>query len=141
MKYFQFGLVLSIIVAGPAAVYIFQHNSAIPTTFDKTFSATGLVEKMHWEGSRCKVKVALYQWTNLSNGFVIATIPKQNDRFLITAKGDICNAVSVAKTGSGNHIAFTVGETKGKWYFVDSPLAAASCGGLAINWQPEPEKH
>lgn len=110
-----------------------------PETFDYSFSGTGVIESLEPTGSRCQVKLALYDWLNLSADFPRQTIPARNDRFLVTANKDACNAIQVARTATGKHIAFEIGQTKNTWFFSTLPSPGSGCGGLELDWQPEPE--
>jgi len=116
-----------------------KKNQDLPTSFDKQFSGTGLVEKIKQSGTNCTIKVALYDWLNLGKDYPLLEIPSRNDRFTITAQGDDCNAVTVAAASTNGHIAFSAGHAKNNWYFTEQPISGSGCGGLALDWKPSPE--
>ena len=103
------------------------------------FQGTGLVEDSSFSDSSCEVKVALYSWVSLSSGFELSEIPQQNQRFLLRGEGEVCNALTMATATTDGHISFEAGRAEDDWYFLTTPEAGVSCGGLAINWVPEPE--
>ena len=114
-------------------------EAGVPDSFEVDFSGTGLVEDSSFTADGCEIKVALYDWINLSAGFELAEIPQQNQRFVLRGEGEVCNALTVATTDTKGHISFEAGRAKDNWYFLAAPEAGVSCGGLAIDWEPEPE--
>ena len=114
-------------------------GSTFPTSFDLTFSATGLVENVAYERDSCKVKVAIYDWINLSQGFELSDIPSRSDRYLLHGQGETCDALTVAMVSTEQHIGFQAGRSGKDWYFVTNPNAAVGCGGMKLDWVPEPE--
>ena len=139
MKAAQLWLFLAIMLGGTVAFNVVQQSRAYPTDFEKSFAGTGLVEDIQQSGSRCTIKVALYDWLNLSQNYPLTEIPSRNDRFVIQGENELCNAALVASTAANGHIAFSAGNAKNNWYFKEKPIAGAGCGGYAISWQPEPE--
>ena len=139
MKQTQLWVFLILMLSTTVAINFVQQSRAFPSSFEKNFAGTGVVEDIQSHGSRCTLKVALYDWLNLSKGFPLTEIPSRNDRFLIVGENDLCNAAMVASTTANGHIAFSAGSVKNKWYLTENPIAGAGCGGLAINWQPDPE--
>jgi hypothetical protein len=111
----------------------------LPTNFDLTFSATGLVERVDHKKDTCVVKVAIYDWVNLSQGFELSEIPSRSDRYYLRGQGEACQALTVAMAATSQHIGFQVGRSGKDWYFVANPTSAVGCGGMKINWTPDPE--
>lgn len=111
-----------------------------PESFNYSFAGTAVVESLEQQGSFCTVKLALYDWLNLSTDFPRQSIPARNDRFLVSGKEEVCNAIQVASLSTGKHIAFEIGQSKDKWFFANLPQPGSGCGGLENDWQPEPEK-
>jgi hypothetical protein len=122
-----------------SAGFAFWNKPDAPTTFDLTFSATGLVEQVEVTGKGCTVKVAVYDWINLSQGFELSEIPGRSDRYYLHGVGEACQALTVAMASTEQHIGFEVGRSGKNWYFTSNPAAAAACGGMKINWLPDPE--
>jgi hypothetical protein len=115
-------------------------NPAFPTSFDLQFAATGLVEKVDYKADTCTVKIAVYDWINLSPGFELSEIPNRSDRYYLRGQGEACQALTVALATTEQHIGFQVGRSGKDWYFVDNPSSAAGCGGMKIDWVPESEE-
>jgi hypothetical protein len=113
---------------------------AFPTSFELEFAATGLVEDVTYKADTCTVKVAVYDWINLSPGFEIAEIPSRSDRYYLRGQGEVCQALTVAMAATEQHIGFQVGRAEKDWYFLANPIAAENCGGMKIEWTPDPEK-
>jgi hypothetical protein len=122
--------------------FIWQANIrlAFPETFELQFSATGLVEDVAYQGDTCTVKVAIYDWVNLSQGFELSEIPGRSDRYFVRGQGESCQALTVAMAATEQHIGFQAGRAGKTWYFVQNPISAVGCGGMKIEWTPEPEK-
>jgi hypothetical protein len=114
-------------------------TTAFPTSFDLTFSATGLVEKVDYQKNDCIVKVAIYDWVNLSQGFELSEIPSRSDRYYLHGQGEACQALTVAMAATSQHIGFQVGRSGKDWYFVANPTSAVGCGGMKMDWMPDPE--
>lgn len=127
------------ILAGAAFALWKSKTAPFPTTFDLTFSATGLVENVEYKKERCLVKVAVYDWVNLSQGFELAEIPGRSDRYYLHGQGEACQALTVAMASTKQHIGFQVGRSGKDWYFVANPTSAVGCGGMKIDWVPDPE--
>lgn len=140
LKRYQLWIPIVIILTVTLSASILKTKQPIPTSFDKQFSGTGLVETIENTGTRCTVNVALYDWLNLGKDYPLLEIPSRNDRFSIIAQGDTCNAITVAAASTNGHIAFSAGNKKNKWYFTEQPIAGSGCGGLALDWKPEPQK-
>ncbi len=139
MKTNQIWIFLVIMLSLTLIANIIQSARAFPEDFEQSFAGTGLVEKVDTDGNRCEVKLALYDWLNLSNNYPKTAIPSRNDRFLVVGEEAACNAITVAQASTGNHLAFNIGLHKGKWYFSEAPLPGTGCGGLSLDWKPEPE--
>ena len=64
------------------------------------------------------------------------------DRYTLEARGETCQAVTVAEAGAGNHLEFSAGSPNrrgGAWYFTEQPGPALGC--LAPDdWLPPPER-
>jgi hypothetical protein len=114
-------------------------RTAFPTSFDLSFSATGLVEKVEFKKESCIVKVAVYDWVNLSQGFSLSEIPARSDRYYLHGQGENCQALTVALAATQQHISFQAGRAGKDWYFLANPSAAVGCGGMKLAWQPDPE--
>lgn len=130
---------MALLVLNPAsAVYTRLRGS--PTTYTKTFTATGLVERVRYSAlvkDVCIIVVANYKWSSLSEGFPLQDIPKESDRYSLRAAGPTCQAVQVAQAAAQGHIRFSAGEDRlGFWFMLERPEAATGCGGLLIDWQP-----
>jgi hypothetical protein len=115
-------------------------NSAFPTSFELEFAATGLVEDVKYKADTCTVKVAVYDWINLSPGFELSEIPARSDRYYLRGQGETCQALTVAMAATEQHIGFHVGRSEKNWYFLANPTAAENCGGMKIEWVPDPEQ-
>jgi hypothetical protein len=113
--------------------------ASVPTSFDLDFRAFGYVEGVEEVRGGCRIEVAVYEWVNLSPGFDLADIPRQNDRYRLTGDRDSCQALTVAMAATGQHIGFEAGRARGRWFLSDRPFAAYGCGGLEIDWAPEPQ--
>lgn len=113
-------------------------QAAVPETFELDFSGSGLVEDRVFSESGCEVTVALYSWLSLSPGFELSEIPQRNDRYVLRGQPEACNALAVATTSTEGHISFEAGRAEGKWYFAAAPQPGVGCGGLEIDWTPEP---
>ena len=131
--------VLAVLTVTGATIAPRLIGSAIPNAFDLDFRAFGYVEGIHDTNSGCEVEVAIYEWVNLSPGFDIGEIPRQNDRYSLLGDRDSCQALTVAMASTGQHIGFEAGRARGRWYLSDRPSAAYGCGGLEIDWTPHPE--
>jgi hypothetical protein len=127
------------LLAGAGFAYWTLRAAPFPTTFDLTFSATGLVENVDYKNKTCTVKVAIYDWINLSQGFELSEIPNRSDRYLLTGQGEACQALTVAMASTEQHIGFQAGRAGREWYFVASPTSAVACGGMKLEWTPDPE--
>jgi hypothetical protein len=134
-----FPILMCCVFAGAGFALWQTRTPAFPTTFDLTFSATGLVEQVDFKKETCTVKVAVYDWINLSQGFELAEIPSRSDRYYLHGQGEACQALTVAMAATSQHIGFQVGRSKDKWYFVANPTSAVGCGGMKIEWKPDPE--
>ena len=139
MKQTQLWIFLALMLVATVSLNLLKQSRAYPSSFEKNFAGTGLVEDIQSSGSRCTLKVAIYDWLNLSKGFPLTEIPSRNDRFWIVGENDLCSAALVASTSANGQIAFSAGSVKDKWYFTENPNAGAGCGGFSVNWQPEPE--
>lgn len=140
-KAFPVLIIAALITAALAGGFIFwrAREAPFPTTFDLTFSATGLVENVDYSKNTCTVKVAIYDWINLSQGFELSDIPSRSDRYFLHGQGEACDALTVAMASTEQHIGFQVGRSGKDWYFITNPNAAVGCGGMKIDWIPEPE--
>ncbi len=127
------------VLVGAALTIWNTRPTPFPTTFDLTFSATGLVEKVDYDKETCVVKVAIYDWINLSQGFELSEIPSRSERYFLRGRGEACQALTVAMAATSQHIGFQVGRAKQDWYFVTNPTSAVGCGGMKIDWLPDPE--
>jgi hypothetical protein len=133
-------LTIITLVAVGFFVWKVEAKPVFPTSFDLQFAATGLVEKVDYKADTCVVKVAVYDWVNLSPGFQLSEIPRRSDRYYLHGQGETCQAVTVAMAATEQHIGFQAGRSEKDWYFVANPISAAGCGGMKIEWVPEPEK-
>ncbi len=122
---------------GIAAILIWQ--AAKPKPQQLTFAANGVVEQADFKQDTCTVKIAIYEWTNISQGFELKDIPMQSDRYIVYGTGQSCQALPIAMSGANQHIRFEVGSSKNTWSFITNPSAAIGCGGLQMNWKPDPE--
>lgn len=111
-----------------------------PTEFELHFAATGLVEDVDYQGDTCTVKVAIYDWINLSQGFELSEIPNRSDRYYLRGQGESCQALTVAMAATEQHIGFQAGRSGKGWYLLQNPTSAVGCGGMKLDWVPEPEK-
>ncbi len=127
------------VLAGVGIALWTTRTSEMPTAFDLTFSATGLVENVDYKKETCTVKIAVYDWINLSQGFELSEIPSRSDRYFLRGQGETCNALTVAMATTEQHINFQVGRSGKDWYFVANPIAAVGCGGMKMDWTPDPE--
>ena len=128
-------------VLGMAAlVWLFiTRERPFPTSFELNFTATGLVEEVTYQDEgRCTVQVAAYDWISLSQGFEWGEIPQQDEQYYLQGEGEACQALNVAIAATQNHIGFKAGRSADSWYLVEPPKPATGCGGLAIDWAPEP---
>jgi hypothetical protein len=134
--------VLTIITLVAVSFFVWKAkaHSAFPTSFDLEFAATGLVEDVRYKADTCTVKVAVYDWINLSPGFALSEIPSRSDRYYLRGQGETCQALTVAMAATEQHIGFQVGRAEKNWYFLANPSAAENCGGMKLEWVPEPEK-
>lgn len=139
MKTKQLWIFLSLMLGATLLSNAVQQVWGYPEQFAYGFSGTGVVETLEHKGSRCLAKIALYDWLNLSSSFPQEKLPGRNSRFYVTGNQEACNAISVASASTGKHLAFDIGLTKNKWYFSSAPMAGSGCGGLELDWQPEPE--
>jgi hypothetical protein len=114
-------------------------DTSNPRAFDVHFSATGLVENVAYEGKTCTVKIAVYDWINLSQGFGLSEIPSRSDRYYLRGQGEACQALTVAMASTEQHIGFQAGRSDENWYFMKNPTSAVGCGGMKLEWVPEPE--
>ncbi|MGL4608835.1 MAG: hypothetical protein ACRCYY_03990 [Trueperaceae bacterium] len=134
------GLVATVLLLLSVSLWYVLARRGYPSSFELEFSATGLVEQVDYQGERCSVKVAVYDWIHLSQGFELTEIPKRSDRYVLQGQGETCQALTVAMASTEQHIGFEAGQARGSWYFVDNPTAAVGCGGMEMNWKPDPEK-
>jgi hypothetical protein len=102
------------------------------------FSATGLAEEFQYKDGKCKTQIAIYDWLSISEGFPLADMPSRNMRYRFAAEGYTCVALELAIAMGQGHIGFEAIRLEGKWQFANTPVAAASCGGLRMDWTPEP---
>jgi hypothetical protein len=114
-------------------------SSAFPEQFELKFTATGLVENVSSRGDTCTVKVAVYDWINLSQGFRLSEIPSRSERYYVRGQGETCQALTVAMASTEQHIGFEAGRSGKTWYFTKNPTSAVGCGGMKIHWLPDPE--
>lgn len=129
--------VLALVLLSTALCLLWQRLT--PKAQTLSFAANGIVEQTEFKQNTCKVKIAIYEWTYLSEGFLLKDIPKPSDRYIVHGHKQNCQALPVAMSGANQHISFEVKGNKHKWVFVSNPQAALNCGGLSINWTPEPE--
>ncbi len=133
-------ILLCFVLAGVGlAVWQLWPETPFPTAFERQFSATGLVENVVYKKDTCTVKVAVYDWINLSEGFELAEIPQRSDRYSLQGQGEACQALTVAMAATSQHIGFQAGRSGENWYLAASPIAATACGGMKIEWLPDPE--
>ena len=132
-------ILIGAVLGMAALVWLFFVQERSPTSFELDFTATGLVEEVDFQdGGRCTVQVAVYDWISLSQGFELGEIPQQDERYYLRGEGEACQALNVAMAATQNHIGFKTGRSGDRWYFVEPPQPATGCGGLAIDWTPEP---
>jgi hypothetical protein len=134
-----FPILMCCVLAGAGFAFWKLRTTPFPTNFDLTFSATGLVEKVDYKKETCVVKVAVYDWINLSQGFELSEIPGRSDRYYLHGQGEACQALTVAMASTEQHIGFQAGRSGKSWYFVASPTSAVACGGMKVDWKPDPE--
>lgn len=140
MKPEVYGLVGLIIVLHGAA-FVARGFVPQPSEYARDFVATGLIEEVRpvW-GGRCTVKLAVYAWESLGPGITLADAPQEGERYTVRARGETCDAVTVA-AASGGHLEFSAGSPNMKqerWYFTERPSPAMGC--LApLDWQPPPD--
>jgi hypothetical protein len=134
--------VLGVLACTTIGVFVWRAyaRSVFPTTFELHFAATGLVEDVIYQDDTCTVKVAVYDWINLSQGFEISEIPSRSDRYYLRGQGEKCNALTVAMASAEQHIGFQAGRVGKTWYLMQNPTSAVGCGGMKLEWVPEPEK-
>ncbi len=135
-------VVAVVLLAGVGAtvgIGLFQNSPGVPESFEIDFRGFGYVEKIAEQRDGCRVQLAIYEWINLSPGFEIHEIPRQNDRFTLTGNVDSCQALTVAMAATGQHISFSAGRSGARWFFTGRPEAAYGCGGLGVEWVPEPQ--
>ena len=131
--------VLLLAFAAFAAPHALRTFGGVPQGFDRDFLATGkveAVEPVRGPFGGCEVRVAVYDWINLSPGFPLAEIPQTNDRFRLRGDPQTCDALAVSMATTNDHISFTAGKARGRWYFAAAPNPAVGCGGLEIGWTP-----
>lgn len=137
--YVSAALVLTIALGLGIYGWSSQKGPSMPKSFDLSFAGTGLVENVDAsKNGSCVVQVALYDWLNLSQGFDLAEIPQQNERYYLHGEGATCQALTIAMASTNNHIGFEAGLGGDTWYFADTPAPALGCGGLEIDWTPPP---
>jgi hypothetical protein len=134
-----FSILICCVLAGIGFALWQTRTPTFPMAFDLTFTATGLVEKVDFTKETCIVKVAVYDWINLSQGFALADIPNRSERYYLHGQGEACQALTVAMASTEQHIGFQVGRSGKDWYFVANPTSAVGCGGMKIDWVPDPE--
>lgn len=113
-------------------------SSETPT---KAFSATGVIEEVRYLGlnkGRCQVTIAHYNWLSLSPDFPLQEVPTEGARYLAYAEGELCTATQVAREGARGHVAYRIGEARGRWQLLLKPEPAFGCGGYLSDWQPPP---
>jgi hypothetical protein len=126
---------LLLLLLGTAGFFIWKARD----TTSLGFSANGVVEEADFKNNKCSIKVAIYEWINLEGDFNIADIPQRSDRYTIHGSGEACQALPVAMSATNQHISFEIGYINRKWQLVKNPTAALGCGGLNMNWTPDPE--
>jgi hypothetical protein len=128
-----------VVVAVGILVWRAYARPAFPQAFDLQFAATGLVEDVAYQGDTCRVKIAIYDWINLSQGFEFSEIPSRSDRYYLRGQGEKCQALIVAMAATEQHIGFQAGRAGKAWYLIQNPTSAVGCGGMKLDWVPEPE--
>ena len=132
-------LLVLVLLLGIAGFFIGKPRVTQPASYERTFTANGVVEKADYKNNQCTIKVAIYDWINLDGDFKIADIPERSDRYIVHGSGESCQALPIAMSATNQHIAFEVGYSKRQWFFMSNPKAALSCGGVKMNWLPDPE--
>jgi hypothetical protein len=132
-------LLCAVLTGAAFAVWKVWPDTPFPSDFNLAFSATGLVENVEYKKDTCIVKVAVYDWINLSQGFELSEIPKRSDRYYLHGQGEACQALTVAMASTEQHIGFQAGRSGKDWYFTENPTSAVACGGMKIDWVPDPE--
>jgi hypothetical protein len=127
------------LLLGITGFFIWKSRVAQPTPYERTFTANGVVEQADFKDGQCIIKVAIYDWVNLSEGFKLADIPERSDRYIVHGSGESCQALPIAMSATNQHISFEVGYSRNQWSFINNPKAALSCGGVKMNWLPDPE--
>ncbi len=130
-------VLISLPILALAGLIIWQ--SLPPKPPELSFAANGVVEQADFKQDTCIVKIAIYEWTNLSQGFELKDIPMRSDRYVVHGSGQTCQALPIAMSGANQHISFEVSSNKNQWSFITNPSAALGCGGLQMNWKPDPE--
>ena len=106
------------------------------------FKATGLVESFTQQGERCEAQIAVFEATELLGSFATGEAdiapPQRDDRYVLRASGDTCQAVNIATIMGGKHIAFSAERGGRGWHFARAPLAGTTCGGIQMQWTPGP---
>lgn len=114
-------------------------KSPVPASFERQFTATGLVEAVSpGKKGTCNVRVAVYDWISISQGFAIGEVPQESDRYDVMGNGEACQSLTMSMASSSDHISFTIGQAAQSWYFTVPPTPALGCGGLEIDWTPTP---
>lgn len=129
-------LVLTFASGAPRAL---RALGGVPTDFAYDVVASGAVESVRpLPGPRagCEVRIAVWDWINLSRGFPPDEIPRTDDRFRLRGDARSCDALALAMASTDDHVSFRAGKARGRWYLVQPPAAAVGCGGLASDWSP-----
>ena len=130
---------VTVVLAAPRLLAPGDTDVHNPASVERQFTAFGFVENIDYRrNGLCTIRVAIYDWVNLSKGFDIAEIPRRNQRYDLHGEGDACQAVNVAMATTNNHIAFRTGLMAGRWQLLERPTPALGCGGLEFDWVPDP---
>lgn len=129
-------LVATAALAAPRAL---RALGGVPTDFAYDVVASGAVESVRpLAGPRggCEVRIAVWDWINISRGFPRGEIPRTDDRFRLRGDARSCDALTLAMASTDDHVSFRAGKARGRWYLAQPPTAAVGCGGLASGWSP-----
>lgn len=143
MRMFTWGLALMAMLALNPASAVYTRFRGSPATYTKTFTATGLVERVRYNALIKDVWCASSRLPTISG--------------VVSAKGSLCKIYPKRVTATAyapqEHPAklcrsrkrrrkaisvfFSAGEDRlGFWFMLEGPEAATGCGGLLIDWQP-----
>ena len=93
------------------ALLTFFQGSAEELGYSLEFEATGFVENFAQQGNHCRTKVAIFEAAQLIGDFTTEDVPRRDDRYILQASGELCQAVNIATIIGGGHIAFYVAKS------------------------------